>query len=106
MSKTQAAKTFGVSRSSAKRYAAAASDGKPLTPKKPPGSKPKLDEKARRLLKADVKNRPAVTLKDRCRFVERVAGVWVSESPLSRLLRRRGFSPKEGAWVRLRETSS
>jgi transposase len=96
MSKTQAAKTFGVSRSSVKRYAAAASEGRPLTPKKHPGSKPKLDEKARKLLEADVEKRPAVTLRDRCRFVGRVAKVSVSESTLSRLLRRMGFSPKEG----------
>ena len=94
MPKTRAAETFGVSRSSVKRYAVAARGGKPLTPKKHPGSKPKLDEKARRLLEADVENRPAVTLGERCRFVERVAGVRVSESTLSRLLRRMGFSPK------------
>jgi transposase len=106
MPKTEAAKTFGVSRASVKRYAAAAREGKPLAPKKHPGSKPKLDETARRLLEADVENRPAATLRERCRFVERVAGVSVSEPTISRLLRRMGFSPKEGAWVRLRETSS
>jgi transposase len=106
MPKTQAAKTFGVSRSSVKRYAAAAREGKPLTPKKHPGSKPKLDEKARRLLEADVEERPALTLRERCRFIERVAGVAVSESTLSRLLRRMGFSPKEGQWVRANATSS
>ncbi len=106
MSKTQAARTFGVSRSSVKRYAAAASAGRALTPKKHPGSKPKLDEKARKLLEADVEKRPALTLRERCRFVERIAGVSVSESTLSRLLRRMGFSPKEGRWVRQKETSS
>jgi transposase len=105
MPKTEAARAFGVSRSSVKRCAAAAREGKPLTPKKHPGSKPKLDQKARRLLEADVENRPAATLRERCRFVERVAGVCVSESTIRRLLRRMGFSPKEGAWVRLRETS-
>lgn len=106
MPKTQAAKTFSVSRSSVKRYAAAAREGKPLTPKKHPGSKPKLDEKARRLLEADVEQRPALTLRERCRFIERVAGVAVSESTLSRLLRRMGFSPKDGVWVRQRGTGS
>jgi transposase len=63
MTKTQAAKTFGVSRSSVKRYAAAGREGKPLAPKKHPGSKPKLDERARRLLEADAEQRPAVSLK-------------------------------------------
>lgn len=106
MPKSQAARTFGVSRSSVKRYAAARREGRPLTPKKHPGSKPKLDESARKLLEADVEGRPALTLKDGCRFLEEMVGVSVSESTLSRLLRKMGFSPKEGAWVRVRETSS
>ena len=106
MKKSEAAKTFGVSRSSVKRYAAARREGRPLAPKKHPGSRPKLDESARKLLKADVEERPAVTLKERCRFLEEVVGVSVSESTLSRLLRKMGFSPKDGAWVRLRGTNS
>jgi transposase len=106
MPKSEAAKTFGVSRSSVKRYAAARREGRPLTPKKHPGSKPKLDERARKILEADVEERPATTLKDRCRFLEEMVGVSVSESTLSRLLRKMGFSPKEGVWVRQRGTSS
>lgn len=106
MTKTRAARIFGVSRSSVKRYAAVAGAGRPLTSKKHPGSKPELDERARRLLETDVEERPALTLRERCRFVERVAGVSVSESTLSTLLRRMGFSPKEGRWVRPRGTSS
>ena len=105
MSKTEAARTFGVSRSSVKRYAGAAREGKPLTPKRHPGSKPKLDEGAKRLLEADVEQRPAVSLKERCRFVLGVVGVSVSESTLSRLLRRMGFTQKNGAWARARGTS-
>ena len=106
MPKSEAAKTFGVSRSSVKRYAAARREGRPLTPKKHPCSKPKLDGRARRILEADVEERPATTLKDRCRFLEEMVGVSVSESTLSRLLRKMGFSPKEGVWVRQRGTSS
>src|SRR5512133_2284934 len=106
MSKSEAAKTFGVSRSSVKRYAAARREGRPLTPKKHPGSKPKLDRRARKLLEADVEDRPAGTLKERCRFLQEMVGVSVSESTLSRLLRKMGFSPKGGVWVRVRETSS
>lgn len=106
MPKSEAARTFGVSRSSIKRYAAARREGRPLTPKKHPGSKPKLDENARKLLEADVEERPAITLKDRCRFLEEMVGVSVSESTLSRLLRKMGFSPKEEVWVRQRGTSS
>ncbi len=106
MSKTEAARAFGVSRSSVKRYAAARREGKPLAPKKHPGSKPKLDQRARKLLEADVEERPAVTLEERCRFLKEMVGVSVSESTLSRLLRKMGFSPKDGVWVRARGTSS
>jgi transposase len=106
MPKSEAAKTFGVSRSSIKRYAAARREGRPLAPSKHPGSKPKLDQRARKILQADVEDRPAITLKERCRFLKEMVGVSVSESTLSRLLRKMGFSPKDGVWVRVRETSS
>ena len=107
MPKSEAARTFGVSRSSIKRYAAARREGRPLTPKKHPGSKPKLDERARKILQADVEERPSITLKERCRFLEEMVGISVSKSTLSRLLRRKmGFSPKDGAWVPPRGTSS
>jgi transposase len=106
MPKSEAAKIFGVSRSSIKRYAAARREGKPLAPKKHPGSKPKLDERAKKLLEADLEERPALTLKERCRFLEEMVGISVSESTLSRLLRKMDFSPKDGVWVRQRGTSS
>jgi transposase len=106
MPKSEAARTFGVSRTSVKRYAAARREGKPLTPKKHPGSKPKLDQGARKILEADVERRPTVTLKQRSSFLKEMVGVSVSESTLSRLLRKMGFSPKDGAWVRPRGTSS
>jgi transposase len=106
MPKSEAARTFGVSRSSIKRYAAARREGRPLTPKKHPGSKPKLDERARKILQADVEERPSITLKQRCRFLKEMVGISVSESTLSRLLKKMGFSPKGGAWVRPRGTSS
>ena len=57
----EVARTFGVGLSTVKRYAAAAREGKPLAPKKRPGSKPKLDEAARKLLEADLEERPAAT---------------------------------------------
>jgi transposase len=105
MGKSEAARSFGVSLSSVKRYVGKARQGSSLSPRKHPGPHPKLDEKARRLLKANVEKRPAVSLRERSRFLERVAGIRVSESTLSRLLRRMGFSPKEGRWVRPRGTS-
>jgi transposase len=106
MGKSEAARTFGMSLSSVKRYVAKARRGDSLSPRKHPGPRPKLDERARRLLEADVEQRPAASLRERGRFLERVAGVKVSESTLSRLLRRMGFVPKEGRWVRVNATSS
>ena len=52
----EVAKTFGVGASTVKRYAAAAAarEGRSLAPKKRPGSKPKLDGAARKLLEADL----------------------------------------------------
>jgi transposase len=52
MTKSEAARAFSVSRSSLKRYAKLVEEGRPLAPKKRPGSKPKMDERARRLLEA------------------------------------------------------
>jgi transposase len=106
MSKSEAARTFGVSRPSVKRYAAACREGRPLAPNKHPGSKPEPDERARKLREADVEDRPSITLKDRWRFLNQMVGVSVSESTLSRLIRKMGFSAKAGVWVRVRVTSS
>ena len=62
MSKAQAARTFGVSLSSVKRYVDKADRGESLAPKKSPGSAPKLDvEKANKLLEDDLKERPFAT---------------------------------------------
>jgi transposase len=104
--KSEAARTFGVSRSSVKRYAKLAEQGLPLAPKKRPGSKPKMDESATKLLETDVEKHPTATLAERREFLQKVAGVRVSESTISRMLRRLGWSRKKGRWVRARETSS
>jgi transposase len=104
--KSEAARSFGVSRSSVKRYAKLAGEGRSLAPKKRPGSKPKMDERARGLLEADLEERPSATLSERSEFLRRVAGLSVSESTLSRMLRRLGFSRKKDRWQRENATSS
>ena len=104
--KSEAARSFGISRSSVKRYAKLADGGRPLAPKRRPGLKPKLDEAARRLLEEDLERRPAATLRQRREFLRRVAGVSVSESTVSRLLRRLGWSRKKDRWERRSATSS
>ena len=104
--KSEAARSFGVSRSSVKRYAKLADEGRPLAPKKRPGLKPKMDEIARRLLEQDLQERPAATLCERREYLGRVAGVRVSESTVSRVLRRLGWSRKKDLWQRESATSS
>jgi transposase len=58
LNKSEAACLFGVSLSSVKRYASLAREGHPLKPGKAPGKRPKIDERGRRLLEADLKQRP------------------------------------------------
>ena len=106
MNKSEAARAFGVSLSSVKRYAKAVREGRSLSPGKAPGKRPKLDEKARRLLEANVEERPFAKLSDRQEYLERVAGARVSESTLSRALRQMGFGRKKGRWVRVSATNS
>ena len=104
--KTEAARSFGVSRSSVKRYAKLAEEGRPLVPKRRPGLKPKLDGAAERLLEEDLEERPAATLHQRREFLRRAAGVRVSESTVSRALRRLGWTRKKDRWERRSATSS
>jgi transposase len=106
MNKSEAARAFGVSLSSVKRYAKAVSEGRSLSPGKAPGKKPKLDEKAKKLLKADVEERPFAKLSERQEYLQSVAGISVSESTLSRAIRKMGFGRKKGRWVRVSKTSS
>jgi transposase len=106
MPTSEVAKTFGVGVSTVKRYAATAREGRPLAPKKHPGSKPKIDDGARRLLEADLEERPAATLPERREFLRRTCGVSVSDSTVSRMLKRLGWTRKKDRWVRMRGTSS
>jgi transposase len=69
-----------VSLSSVKRYVEKANRGESLAPKKSPGSIPKLDEKARKLLEDDLQERPFASLQDRCDYVEAVSGLSASRS--------------------------
>ena len=106
MSKSQAARLFGISLSSVKRYARLASQGESLSPRKGGGRPPKADEATRKLLEEDIRTRPAATVADRRRFLESFAGKSLSEPTLRRLMKRMGFSRKKGLWGRWNETSS
>jgi transposase len=106
MSKAQAARTFDVSLSSVKRYSRIASQGESLQPRKSPGRPRKVDEKAQALLEEDAKQRPAATVTERRRFLEHLTGRDLSDSTVRRLMKRLGFTQKNGLWGHWNETSS
>ena len=96
MSKAEAARTFSVSLSSVKRYINKAHRGESLAPNKRPGSAPKLDDKTMKLLEEDLKERPFVTLQERCDYVEVMTGLSVSRSTMCRAIARIGPTRKKG----------
>jgi transposase len=106
MSKAQAARLFDVSLSSVKRYSRTAREGGSLEPRKSTGRPTKTDEKARVLLEKDVEERPSATIGQRRRFLEHITATTLSDSTVRRLMKRLGFSQKNGVWGRWNETSS
>jgi transposase len=106
ISKSQAARTFGVSLSSVKRYVKKADHGESLAPKKSPGSSPKLGEKATKLLEADLKQRPFATLQERRDYIHALTGGSVSRSTICRAIARIGSSRKKGDDPQRSATSS
>lgn len=96
VAKSEAARAFGVSLSSVKRYVLMAEGGKPLAPKRRPGSKPKLDERARKLLAKDVEERPFLTHSERCEYLKVVTGISVSNSTVCRELQKMEHTRKKG----------
>ena len=106
MPKAQDARLFDVSLSSVKRYSRMASKGGSLEPGKSPGRPRKSDEKARALLEKDVEERPGATISQRRHFLEHLTGTTLSDATIRRLMKRLGFSQKNGRWGRWNETSS
>ncbi len=93
--KSEVARAFGVGPSTVKRYVAMLKESGSLVPKKRPGKRPKIDQRARKLLETDRKQHSASSLSERRKLLERVAGVRVSEPTISRLLKRLGWSRKK-----------
>jgi transposase len=106
MSKAQAARLFDVSLSSVKRYSRTAREGGSLKPRRSPGRPRKIDQKAQLLLEKDVEERPAATISQRHRFLEHITGTTLSDSTVRRLMKRLGFSRKNGLWGRWNKTNS
>jgi transposase len=62
VSKTETARRFGVDRATVKRFCKQLDERGTLEPRKAPGKRPKLDEKATKLLAKDLEERPWATL--------------------------------------------
>ena len=105
ISKSAAARLFNVSLSSVKRYARIASQGASLEPRKGGGRPPKVDQTTQKLLEEDVKERPVATVKERRLVLEQLSGKALSNSTIRRVLKRLGFSRKNGLWGRWNGTS-
>jgi len=74
-----------------------------LAPRKGGGRPPKTDQTTEKLLKEDVEERPAATVSERRRFLERTMGNALSDSTVKRLLKKLSFSRKNGVWGRWSE---
>lgn len=96
MNKCQVARTFDVSLATVKRYTRKSRRGISLLPGKAPGKLPKIDERVRKLLAEDLKERPTVTLQQRCEYLRAVAGIEVSRSVLCRTIKKIGPTRKKG----------
>ena len=93
--KAQAARLFGVSLSSVKRYARLARRGGSPAPAKGSGQPAKIDENAKKkLLDKDVEERPAFTVSQRRRFLEHTTGQSLGHSTVGRMLKRMSFTQK------------
>ena len=75
-------------------------------PQEEAGAVPKLDEKASRLLAADLEGRPYLTLQERCDYVEAMTGLSVSRSSMCRAIARIGPTRKKGGESQPSATSS
>ena len=106
MPKSVAARLFGVSLSSVKRYVRIAQRGVSLAPRKGGGRPPKTNEIVEKLLEDDIEKRPDATVSERRRFLECTTGTALSDSTVKRRqLKRLGFSRKNELWGRWSETN-
>ena len=96
MSKSATARLFGLILSSVKRCARTADRVASLPPRKGGGRPPKADGATRKLLEANVEERPGATVSERRRFLKCTTAKILSDSTIRRLLKSMGFSQKTG----------
>jgi transposase len=106
VSKSETARRFGVDRATVKRYCKQLDERGTLQPRKAPGKRPKLDEKARKLLVEDLEQRPWATHSQRAEFLFALSGVSVSEATVCRAVGSLRRSRKKDPKGQQKETSS
>lgn len=104
--KSETARRFGVDRATVKRYCKRLDECGTLEPRKAPGKRPKLNEKASKLLLEDLQERPWATHSQRAEFLFAVLGVRVSEATVCRAVGRLHRSRKKDPKGQQNETSS
>ena len=104
--KAETARRFGVHRATVKRYCKQLDERGTLEPRKAPGKRSKLDEKAKKLLEDDLQERPWATHAQRTEFLFALMGVRVSEATVCRAVGHLRRSRKKGPGGRQSETSS
>jgi transposase len=105
--KAETARRFGVDRATVKRYCKQLDERGTLEPRKAPGKRPKLDDKAMKLLAEDLQERPWATHSQRAQFLYAISGLSVSEATVCRALRRLRRSRKKDPEAQpQKETSS
>jgi len=94
---SETARHFGVDRATLKRYCKQLDERGTLKPRKAPGKRPKLDEKATKLLAKDLHERPWATHSQResAQFLFALSGVRVSEATVCRAVGRLHGSRKK-----------
>jgi|SRR5947209_4728843 len=104
MTKSQAARTFGVGLATIKRYAALRREQGTLVPKPHPGRPPTIRPEQQEILWAQLTAQPAAYLDEHCALFAQETGVVVSTSTMSRVIRKLGWTRKKGRWVPPNET--
>ena len=99
MSKSEAARTFGVGLATIKRYAALRREQGTLDPKPHPGRPPTLRAEHKEVLRSQLLAYPDAYLDEQCDLLAAQTGLRVSPSIMSRTIRRLGFTRKKGRWV-------
>jgi transposase len=99
MSKSEAARVFGVGLATVKRYAVLRREHGSLTPKPHPGRPPTISPEQQEVLRTQLLAQPDAFLDEHCDLFWAQTGSRVSTSTMSRVIRKLRFTRKKGRWV-------